>query len=119
MPSEPVPAHANIEITLHAYERARERLGLDEDAVRSAIERAKRVDMYKDGLRLWRISGGWLAVHEMQLAGGEQFRAVVVTALDDAQTLGWRPRSPAAYTAPKRRARVAVNHSGRRAVAAP
>jgi hypothetical protein len=67
-----------------------------------AAPRAKRVDAYKDGLRLWRIEKGWLAVHEIFIDGGQHFRAVVITAITDDMLPGWSPRSPAAYTPPKR-----------------
>jgi len=107
MPTEIVPQNANIDITDHAIKRARERLGLDEAAVRFAAPRAKRVDSYKDGLRLWRIHRGWLVVHEAFIAGGQRFQATVVTAIDDSMLKGWAPRSPAAYTPPKSRRRAA------------
>lgn len=100
--TEFVPPRAKIEITEHAFNRARDRLGLTKAAVEFAAPRAKRVDAYKDGLRLWRIDKGWLAVHEIFLEGGQHFRAVVVTAIDDSMLAGWAPRSPAAYTPPKR-----------------
>lgn len=103
MPAEPVPPRTTIEFSANALERARERLGLDEKAVREAAAHATRHDQYKDGLRLWHIDGGWLAVHEVGLPGGSYFRAVVVTALDDTMLAGWRPREAKA-SAPKRRA---------------
>ena len=101
-PTEIVPPRAKIEITEHAYKRARERLGLTRADVDFAAPRAKRVDSYKDGLRLWRIDKGWLAVHECTLEGGTHFRAVVITAITDDQLAGWAPRSKAAYTETKR-----------------
>ena len=64
-----VPPSAQIEITEHAFDRARDRLGLSKADVEFAAPHAKRVDAYKDGLRLWRIDKGWFAVHECALEG--------------------------------------------------
>ena len=100
--TEFVPPRAQIEITEHAFDRARDRLGLSKADVEFAAPHAKRVDAYKDGLRLWRIDKGWLAVHECAIEGGTHFRAVVVTAITDGMLAGWAPRSPSAYTEPKR-----------------
>lgn len=115
--TEFVPPRAQIEFTEHAFERARERLGMSKEDVEFAAPRAKRVDAYKDGLRLWRIDKGWLAVHECALDGGQHFRAVVITTITDDMLAGWAPRSPAAYTAPKRPRPPQRYRSGSRASA--
>lgn len=94
--SEIVPTRSSIEFTVTGLERAKERLGLSEADAKFYALRAKRVDLYKDGLRLWRVPGGWLAVHEVQLGGSERLHAVVVTALADDMTAGWLPRQRAA-----------------------
>lgn len=105
MSTDFVPIHATIEISGTGAARAAGRLNLQDEALLRAAREAKRVDLYKDGLRLWRVDGGHLVVHEHQLAGGTHFRAVVIDALDDKTCVleGWRPRAPAAYTRPRSR----------------
>lgn len=112
MTTETVPPRVTIEFTEHAFARALERLGHDEAAVRFEAPRAKRVDHYKDGLRLWRIEGGWLGVHEVMVAG-TLVKAVVITALDDSMTAGWRPASAPRPVRVHQRPRPGVNRHGR------
>jgi hypothetical protein len=82
--AEHVPNRTPINITGHAHVAAA-KLGLSSAAFGEALKRARRVNLYKDGLRLWYLLShfggpGWAAVREVvRLDGsGELLQADVV-----------------------------------------
>jgi hypothetical protein len=72
--AEHVPNRTPINITGHAHVAAG-KLGLTAEGFMEALKRARRVNMYKDGLRLWYLLShfggpGWAAVREAEKLDG-------------------------------------------------
>lgn len=95
------------------------KLGLTGDQLSEHVKEARRVNRYKDGLRLWHIRAGevagWVAVHEaLSLDGtGRLIRAVAVDVLTEAEVEGddrWRER---VVPAPRKRHKSGPHYNGR------
>ena len=97
-----VPNRTPINITGHAHVAA-SKLGLTAETLMYGLIRARRANLYKDGLRLWYLLShfggpGWAAVREVgRLDGsGELLQADVVDVFTVAEQQGkaslWQPR---------------------------
>jgi len=69
-----VPNRTPIRITGHAHVAAA-KLGLSSESLMEGLLRARRVNLYKDGLRLWYLLShfggpGWVAVREVEKLDG-------------------------------------------------
>ena len=72
--AEHVPNRTPINVSGHAHVAAA-KLGLTAERLMQALLRARRVNMYKDGLRLWYLLShfggpGWAAVREVEKLDG-------------------------------------------------
>ena len=110
--SEHVPNRTPINITGGAHVAAK--LNLTAEGLMEALLRARRANLYKDGLRLWYLlqyfgGPGWAAVREVQRldGSGELLQADVIdvftVAEQEARASLWQPR----LDTPMQRARPA------------
>jgi hypothetical protein len=97
-----IPNRTPIHITGHAYVAAG-KLGLTGEGFLEALQRARRVNRYKDGLRLWYLLShfggpGWAAVREVEKldGSGDLLQADVIdvftVAEQEARASLWQPR---------------------------
>lgn len=97
-----VPNRTPIRITGHAHVAAA-KLGLSSESLMEGLIRARRVNLYKDGLRLWYLLShfggpGWAAVREVEKldGSGDLLQADVVDVFtvreQEARASLWQPR---------------------------
>mgnify|MGYP003453472485 FL=1 len=100
--AEHVPNRTPITVSGHAHVAAA-KLGLTAERLMQALLRARRVNMYKDGLRLWYLLShfggpGWAAVREVEKldGSGDLLQADVIdvftVAEQEARASLWQPR---------------------------
>ena len=108
-----VPNRTPIHVTGHAHVAAA-KLGLSSEALMEALKRARRANLYKDGLRLWYLLShfggpGWVAVRELEKldGSGDLLQADVIDVFTVAEQQGRASLWQARLDAPTQRARPA------------